>query len=463
VASGFIHTTLRVAAGIVLCIFPYRFSSSFYNLILDVFIIAAMSLKYLVVDFAFLVQLAHKTFRKCQKAGEDYVEIACEVRCLHSVLRTLRLELQKFNSKVLAQDSASRSELIATADGCRDVLESLDYVLMKYEGLKLDGQMSASKKIWKRFRVRSKVDELGAIRRKLVTYTSTISILIDTMQIQAMDCVERKVDRAFADTTDRMNGQFERMRKQIYTIAAKKRAEERRGAMISTLSLSTYGGHEKTVWREFKKELVRKGFRTTSLERHKYVLQAYILRLNHSGLLDQTPTSPMRDGTHKGENKSDKGTNNSTSGTEATGGKPVKQNTPGIPDDVDSAPLTLDEQKETPSVNDDPVGLVQHLEVLTSDQESTESSDYDSPSDDEILDSASSSEAALDESSSNENIKAPKVEVPFITFPSRPKEIDSIGVEIPVAPEDTVSEWPDKGEVQKSKVSKRIHLTTPMC
>jgi hypothetical protein len=40
----------------------------------------------------------------------------------------------------------------------------------------------------------SKAEELGVIRGKLLTYTSAISVILDTMQIRAADRVESKID-----------------------------------------------------------------------------------------------------------------------------------------------------------------------------------------------------------------------------------------------------------------------------
>jgi hypothetical protein len=246
-----------------------------------------MSSKSPTGDFASLVQLAHKTFRNCQKAGKDYLEIACEVRCLHSVLRILRSESQKPKSKIFTQNATAIRQLLATAYRCRNVLDNLDYFLAKYEGIKIERQASASRKIWQKFRIGSKTEDLGVIRGKLATYTSILSILIDTVRIQATDKAENKIGSGFTNAAEQMSSQFERMRKHIYTIAANKRAEERRGGAVSRLSLSTYTRNEKAVWRGFRKELVKKGFQSTSLERHKHILQAYMLKLNQSGLLDQ--------------------------------------------------------------------------------------------------------------------------------------------------------------------------------
>ncbi|KAG4426525.1 hypothetical protein IFR04_000407 [Cadophora malorum] len=232
-----------------------------------------MSFGFSATDFVLLVRLARRTFRNCQEAGEGYVEIAREVRCLRSVLKSLRNEAQNPESKIFTQAPASTKQLLATADGCKNVLDSLDSVLEKYEGLKPDGETSGGKRFWQRFRFGSKAEELGVIRGKLVTHASTMSILIDTMQIMASDRVEGQIDDGFT----KMAGAFERIRKEIVNIASQKREEESKGATVSSLSLSTYAGDEKEVRKDFRRELVKRGFRSQSLDKHKLVLQAYML------------------------------------------------------------------------------------------------------------------------------------------------------------------------------------------
>lgn len=250
-----------------------------------------MSFGISVGDFVLLVQLAHKAFRNCQQAGDEYLEIASEVRCLHSVLRLLRAEAQRPESKIFRQDPAATAQLIETADGCRNVLASLDAVLAKYDGLKLDGTAGVSKRLIHRIGFGSKIAELGVIRGKLITYTSTLSVLIDAMQLQGTERIETKVEGGFADVKLEMKTQFDLLRREIYSIASQKRAEERMGANFSTLSLSTYAGDEKNVWRDFRTELIAKGFRSDSLERHKDVLQSYMMKLDQSGILDREDNS----------------------------------------------------------------------------------------------------------------------------------------------------------------------------
>jgi hypothetical protein len=168
--------------------------------------------------------------------------------------------IRKYSSKIPSRQPSYLQQLMAAKTSYIK-----NHILAKYEGLKIDSHASPSKKIWQRFRFGSKTEELGVIRGKLITYTCTISILIDTLQIHAADRVEGKIDGGFAEIAS----QFEKIRKEIFQIASHARAEERRGATMSSLSLSTYAGDDKVVWQDFRRELLKKGFRSQSLEKYK--------------------------------------------------------------------------------------------------------------------------------------------------------------------------------------------------
>jgi hypothetical protein len=242
-----------------------------------------MSFGFSVSDFVLLVQLAHKSFRNCKNAGPEYREISREIRSLHSVLRNLRDKAQKQDSNVFEQDSALNGELLQTANGCKDILDTLDGVLGKYNGLQSGGEAGIGPKTWQRLRFGSKIEELDSIRNKIITYTSTISVLLDTMQLKASDRIETKLKDGFTE----MTGQFEKMRREIYRMAAHARTSDQNSSTLSLFSLSTYTDDGKEVWQEFRRELIKKGFKSGSLDRHKHVLQAYMLKLDQSGILDQ--------------------------------------------------------------------------------------------------------------------------------------------------------------------------------
>ncbi|KAL2065181.1 hypothetical protein VTL71DRAFT_4322 [Oculimacula yallundae] len=241
-----------------------------------------MSFGVSVGDFVLLYQITHRTFRNCQKAGEEYIEIAFEVRCLYSVLRTLREVAQTPESMIFKEHPSSTKQLLATADGCMKVLDSLNSMLGKYEGLNVDGQTNVGKKLWQSFRFGSKAEELGVIREQIIMYTSTISMLMNTMQIQTAGRLESKIDTGFAD----INVHLAEVRRAMFTIASEHRADKKASAAESMLSLSTAAGDEKVVWRSFRRGLLQRGYTSRSLAKHENMLITYMLELDQSGVLD---------------------------------------------------------------------------------------------------------------------------------------------------------------------------------
>ncbi|KAF4621527.1 hypothetical protein G7Y89_g14544 [Cudoniella acicularis] len=181
-----------------------------------------------------LIQLAHNTYRNCQKVGEEYREIAYEFRSLRAVLKTLRAEVTKPNSNILKRSPVSKSQLGATVQGYEDALDSLGSMLEKYEGLGVDGRVSTGKRLWQRFRFGSKIKELGFVREKIITHTAAISVVINTIQLCAADRVETKIDKGFAEVVSH----YEKLQREMFAMASSARSRERMGVTRYSLSLS---------------------------------------------------------------------------------------------------------------------------------------------------------------------------------------------------------------------------------
>ena len=252
-----------------------------------------MSFGTSVGDIVSLIQLAHRNYRNCKQAGGEYLELAREVRSLHSVLKSLHDEAENKDSLLFQRDAPSKSQLSSTVEGCKGILEGIDALLVKYRGLAPDNaETSKSKKLWHRMRFGAELDELGKFRWKIITYTSTLAVLLDSVHLKATDRVEKiagrvegQVESGFAEVLDRLEG-FEDMRRAVLYIATKARSSQRYNAMESVLSLSTYADDDKEVWRQFRSQLVSLGFRSDSLDRHMEVLKAYMMRLDQTGVLD---------------------------------------------------------------------------------------------------------------------------------------------------------------------------------
>lgn len=116
-----------------------------------------------------------------------------------------------------------------------------------------------------------------------------LAVFLDSLQLAATERVDNRVEAGFTEVLERMNG-FEDMRRAVLDIATQARAAQRLGsvsALDSQLSLSTYAGDDKNGWRRFRTKMISIGFRSDSLDRHMEVLQAYMMRLDQSGGLDE--------------------------------------------------------------------------------------------------------------------------------------------------------------------------------
>jgi hypothetical protein len=91
------------------------------------------------------------------------------------VLKPLRDEAEKPDFGLFRQDQGAAEELKTAIDGCQHILDDLQILLARYNGLSTIGMAtSAPKKLWHRFRFGTKIEQLGAVRWKIIAYTSTI-------------------------------------------------------------------------------------------------------------------------------------------------------------------------------------------------------------------------------------------------------------------------------------------------
>lgn len=78
--------------------------------------------------------------------------------------RTARLPTKR-------QERTTRAQLTSCANGCKNVLDDLDYLLAKYTTLNGEGKPSVGKMVWQRFKFESKINELGVVRGNLIIYS----------------------------------------------------------------------------------------------------------------------------------------------------------------------------------------------------------------------------------------------------------------------------------------------------
>ncbi len=89
-----------------------------------------MSFGYSVSDCLAVGQLCWKVYKKCKDSPGNYAELSSEVGALHNVIK----ETEELLSE---QDltSEQKVKLATSRQGCEEVLEDLDGLLVKYESL----------------------------------------------------------------------------------------------------------------------------------------------------------------------------------------------------------------------------------------------------------------------------------------------------------------------------------------
>lgn len=143
--------------------------------------------------------------------------------------------------------------------------------------------VSPTRKLWHKIRFGSKIQALGEVRGKIILYTTTISVVLDAMQLRATGRLEDKLDA----TNTAMKDGFQSIKLVMVEEVMKAKSLAQRQSTTSLLSMSTYNEDDKEIWKDFRRELVTKGFTSNQLDKHKDTLLAYMLKLEQSGVLDE--------------------------------------------------------------------------------------------------------------------------------------------------------------------------------
>lgn len=242
-----------------------------------------MSFGFSVGDCILLIDIARTQYNNCVAAGTEYQEISRDIKTLSNVLELLHDESSKASSPLQHGDRAFATQLAPAVNGCKHILEDLQTLLASYEGLSGNKAVNPTRKLWHKIRFGSKRQALGEVRGKIVFYTTTISVLLDTLQLRATGRLEDKLDA----TSTAMMDAFQSMKLAMVEEALKAKSVSRQQSTASLLSMSTYNEDDKEVWREFRRQLISKGFKSNQLDRHSDMLQSYLLKLEQSGVLDE--------------------------------------------------------------------------------------------------------------------------------------------------------------------------------
>lgn len=213
-------------------------------------------------DIIVVLEFTRRLYRQCKNASDEHFEISREVRALHTVLRHLKYEVQAPES-ILNRDRARYTrDLAPLIADCHSTLVELDGLVRKYERIRGD-ERGANGRLWKQIKFGStEMDQLGSARVRLINHKTSITMLLDTIQLRESGRV--------AATLDAHGGQLDVILDKVDNIAA--RMGQRAGSLMTT-----YDDDDKEVWKSFRRELVAEGFSSDVLTQHKVSISSFVL------------------------------------------------------------------------------------------------------------------------------------------------------------------------------------------
>jgi hypothetical protein len=233
-----------------------------------------MSFRYSVGDFLLLTQLAYKTVQNARKACGVRDSLVREVGSLHLVLQRLEVEVSKPGSLLKRSEDNRIVELTTLAEDCRRVLSVLSQILEKYN--ELSEEKRSVTKLWKRVRFgNGEMQDLAKIRTELATYTQAITLYLNLLSIGSQGKVE-----VYMNSHGR---ELREIKQSLHWVTASMQANSSEEMSI----LTTYTEDDKGVWKAFRRELIKEGFSSQVLSKHKETIQKYVLELGQRGALDE--------------------------------------------------------------------------------------------------------------------------------------------------------------------------------
>jgi hypothetical protein len=233
-----------------------------------------MSFGYGISDFLALSKLAWDVVQNSSKACGAHAELTREAKSLHIVLQRVELEVEKPESLLNRKDDNRREELVTLCSDCNGVLRVLQKLLEKYNTLP-DGERSR-KKLWQKIRFgNGEMQDLNEIRLKIATSTQALNLFLNMLSIGSQGKVEQYMDTQGPELKD--------IKTSVNWIAAMLQAKTPGEGSI----LTSYTDDDKAFWKDFRRELVKEGFPSSVISKHRGVIMEYVMELGSRGAMDE--------------------------------------------------------------------------------------------------------------------------------------------------------------------------------
>jgi hypothetical protein len=220
-----------------------------------------MSFGISISDIITLTQLTTRTYNGWKKACGEYAIITSDLAVLQTLLMRVEAEAETPNS-LFARNPDDLKGWKTLNKSCRSLVTELEEVINKYKSLG-----TSRRRTWDRIRMGNK--NLDSLSRQLVRQTAGLSAFVSVLGMSSQGRVENEV---FPELLQRMDH-----------IAA----QIRNGNASNSTALTTYDNDDKAVWREFRRDMIGAGIRSSDIHKYSAALKTYLSRLQREGLLDE--------------------------------------------------------------------------------------------------------------------------------------------------------------------------------
>jgi hypothetical protein len=259
-----------------------------------------MSFGFSTGDFVVIIQLAFNVVQNARKACGAHDELTREITCLYIVLRRLESEASKPQSLLNSTTDGRKDELAILVQDCSVILRVLSEILEKYNAL--SEEKRSITKLWQRVKFgNGEMHDLSTIRLRLVTYTSAITMYINILSFGSQGKVEEYMSLH--------GGELERIRRSIDWITASMQA---RSGNTEGSILTSYTDDDKAIWKDFRRELIKHGYSSDFLKKHKETIQNYVIELGRRGALDEPTAGDKLEGAQSHEGAPTQGQDSET-------------------------------------------------------------------------------------------------------------------------------------------------------
>jgi len=240
-----------------------------------------MSFGFSIGDIIKLVELTASAYSKWKNACGSYTSITRDLSVLQTILQRIEGEA-KLPDSLFSRHPEDFKGWRSLVTSCEDVVTELADIVGKYKSLG-----SGKQKTWDRIRMANQ--DINAIHSRLVKATTSLNALVAVTGIGSLGRIE--------GSQQRVEGSFDRVENEVLPELLQKMdklAEQmRKGNATSVTALTTYSDDDKSIWKEFRRDLINAGIRSRDIHRHSPALRTYLARLQREGLLDETEPQPL--------------------------------------------------------------------------------------------------------------------------------------------------------------------------